>query len=126
MDPKQQFKSLSVVYAEDETEMRESVARLLRRRVGSLYLAGDGEECLNLVRHHRPDMILTDLEMPKMGGLEMIQHIRREFGDNILIIVLTAYKDQAHFTSLADAYVYKPMDTAELFTLMARFSGEET
>jgi CheY-like chemotaxis protein len=116
------FKSLAVVYVEDDDDMRESVARLLRRRVGSLYLAANGREGLNMVRDHHTDMVITDLEMPVMNGLEMIRLIRAEFSEHMPIIVITAYKDEEHRTPLADYYVYKPLDSRELFKIMAHLS----
>lgn len=113
-----ELKALSVMYAEDEDYIRELVGRLLKRRVGSLFMASNGREGLDIIRNQDPQMIITDIEMPEMDGLEMIQKVRMEYDHTRPIIVLTAYKDESHYTEAADAYLYKPVDVEQLFGLM--------
>ena len=120
MDEKQLLQQLNLVYVEDNDEMRESVARLLRRRIGKIFLARHGEEGLALVKQHLPGMVITDIEMPVMNGIEMIKKIREELTATIPIIVVTAYEDEVHYTDLANGYVYKPIDVRELFNLMVK------
>ena len=108
------WKELKVVYVEDEEEVRSQIARALRRRVAEIHTAENGKEGLELVQKVNPDVVVTDLEMPVMNGLEMIQHIRDEFDRERPIIVVTAYKDDEHHTDLADGYVYKPVVIDEL------------
>lgn len=116
------LKDLTVVYVEDEELVREKIEKSLRRRVSQIHVAGNGKEGLELVQRSNPDLIITDLEMPVMTGLEMIKRIRQQAGAQKPIIVVTAYKDEEHFTELADAYVYKPVILVELIEVMTRLS----
>ena len=117
------MKEMTVVYVEDDEEMRESIARLLRRRVGALHLATNGKEGLELVRRAEPALVLTDLEMPEMNGIEMIHRIREELSSSVPIIVITAYNDNDHFTEKANRYVFKPVNTEELFATMGELAS---
>jgi len=74
-----ELQNISVVYAEDEDSVRAQVATFLSRRVKEIYSAQNGEEGLRLTKEHNPDIVITDLEMPVMNGLEMIKKIREEF-----------------------------------------------
>lgn len=61
-----------------------------------------------------PDVVITDIEMPKMNGLEMIEEVRSQFNFDHPIIVITAYDDSEHYTEKANAYLYKPLNLKEL------------
>lgn len=110
--------STVLVYAEDEDEIRGQVTTFLKRRVKEIYQACNGEEGFELVKKHDPDVVLTDLEMPVMNGLEFIKKVREHYNDTKPIIVLTGYSDEAHYTELADCYVYKPIDLINLTEIM--------
>lgn len=108
--PDEALKKISIVYAEDDPIIRENISAYLRRRVEHVHEAENGKIALDLISEHSPDIILTDLEMPVMGGIEMIQCIRDEYNGIHPIIVMTGYNDPQHHTDLADHYVYKPID----------------
>ena len=107
--------SIVVVYAEDEYDIRNQVATFLRRRVKEVFEAENGKEGLELIKKHDPDIVITDLEMPVMNGLDFIKKIREFYNGGKPIIVLTGYSDDDHHTDLADYYIYKPID---LFNLL--------
>lgn len=105
-----ELKSAVIVYAEDDIGVRSGIARYLLRRVKAVEEADNGKEGLALTREYNPDVVITDLEMPVMNGLEMIKQIREEFGKNKPIIIITGYNDKEHYTEDADAILYKPID----------------
>ena len=112
------LKSISVVYAEDDELIRQSITRIIRRRVKEIHSAEHGKEGLDLIQQYNPDMVITDIEMPVMNGLEMIEEVRKIYGADTPVIVVTAYQDDEHHTDLADAYIYKPIESQQLFELM--------
>lgn len=112
------LKKLKVLYVEDDELILEVVARSLKRKIEEVYTGKNGVEGFELTSKIFPDIIITDIEMPQMNGIEMIQEIRKKFNGRCPIIVVTAYEDEAHKTELADAYLYKPVDKNKLFETM--------
>lgn len=117
------LKTQSVLYVEDDPDVRELLAQYLRRRVGSLLTAENGEAGLSAYRQHQPDIIITDILMPVMDGLKMAEEIRKLDSD-IPIIVTTAF-EQTRFLMRAieigiDKYVVKPVDADLLMTAIRK------
>lgn len=108
---------ISLLYVEDERVTREQVSRILQRIVTELHVAENGREGLELYREKRPDIILTDIMMPLMNGLEMCREIRQLDRDSQLIM-LTAYTDTDYLLECislgVNQYVQKPVDFARL------------
>ncbi len=112
---------LSVLYVEDEATTRELVSAMLQRRVKTLHLAGNGREGLALFREHSPDIVITDINMPVMDGLEMAREIKNS-DRTCMIIVTTAYHDSGHLMKAidigVDQYVVKPIEAERLFAAL--------
>lgn len=111
----------SILLAEDEEKIRESFKKVLLLYVEKVYLAKDGEEALELYSKFNPDIIITDLKMPKLNGLDLIKIIRKE-NQLIPIIVTSAYTDKEFLLesiklSLVE-YVVKPIREASLSELL--------
>ena len=104
---------ISLLYVEDEKVTREQVSRILQRVVTELHVAENGQVGLELYREKRPDIILTDIMMPIMNGLEMSREIRKLDRDSQLIM-LTAYSDTEYLLECislgVNQYVQKPVD----------------
>jgi two-component system response regulator NreC len=112
-------KKLRIVLAEDHTILREGLRALLSSDpnfevVGE---AEDGREALRCVEKHRPDLVLMDLSMPRMSGMEAIRDIKKRY-PTTKIIALTVHKTEEylHATLLAgaDGYVLKDATHHEL------------
>lgn len=73
----QDLKRLTVLYVEDEETIRSEVAYFLARRVGRILTAANGREGLDLFAAQRPDLVLSDIQMPVMNGLDMAAEIKR-------------------------------------------------
>jgi len=117
------LKTLTVLYVEDEEEIRELLSRFLRRWVGTLHVAENGQQGLEAYRALHPDVLVTDIRMPVMDGLDMAAAIREEGGD-VPIIVITAYSERDYFMRSieigVDKYVIKPVDTDLLLQAIYR------
>lgn len=113
--------NLKVLYVEDDETTREQMQYFLKRRVGKLFIAKNGEEGLKKYRENKPDIIVTDLRMPIIDGIEMSKLIR-EKDKKCSIIITTAFSD-VETVLLAvdigvDKYVLKPTNTKELLEAM--------
>jgi YesN/AraC family two-component response regulator len=123
MDLKQEefLKGLRVLYVEDDVIVRLSLGRFLRRRFKEVAEAGNGKDGLELYKALRPDIVITDIEMPVMNGIEMIERISAIVGkDGPIIIVTTGYDDDKHKSDKACANLLKPMDHDLLMEVIVR------
>ena len=107
------LKDYRVLYVEDEENLRNMVGTILRRRMGEVILAGDGKEGILCFKRSRPDLVITDMEMPVMNGLEMVRRIR-QFNTSTPILLLTAYREEAENARGVDQVLHKPIDKNEL------------
>ena len=106
------MKSLTVLYIEDEKDSRKLCSDFLSRIVGVLVTAHNGAEGLEAWRRHKPDIIITDIQMPVMDGLAMLQEIRR-FDLAVPVIILTAFEEPKYLKRSIElgvsGYVVKPL-----------------
>lgn len=107
------LKQVRMLYVEDEDIARMAVHNFLKRFAGEVHVATNGAEGLALYQAHRPAVVVTDLEMPVMNGMEMISRIR-DLDRQIPIIITTAYDDEAHQCPQADRVILKPIRFMEL------------
>jgi YesN/AraC family two-component response regulator len=117
------IRKLKVLYVEDDRIHREELSDYLSRRVGRLYLAENGEQGLEKFEALNPDLVITDLRMPKMSGIELAQNIRK-VNKTVPIIVLTALSDKDTILETVKIgildYVLKPVDVKELLQVITK------
>jgi two-component system KDP operon response regulator KdpE len=105
-----------VLVVDDETQIRRTVGINLRARGFDVDLAETGEEALDLAARHRPDVVVVDLGLPGIGGVEVIEGIRG--WSRVPIIVLSVRDTEADKVAALDAgaddYVTKPFGMDEL------------
>ena len=104
-----------ILVVDDEENIRFLYEQELIDEGYQIILARDGKECLDMVQQHAPDLIILDIRMPRMDGLEAIGKII-EINKNIPIIINSAYSTyKDDFMSwAADAYVVKSYDLDSL------------
>ncbi len=102
---------------EDEKGIRDSLQKTLKYFCDSLYVGSDGIEGLKLYKEHTPDIVVTDIRMPKMNGIEMAKSIM-EINDRQHLIFTTAHSESDYFMEAinmqADGYILKPIDLDKL------------
>jgi DNA-binding response OmpR family regulator len=107
-----------VLVVDDEPTIAEIVARYLERAHYETRIAGDGHAALARVSTWHPDLVVLDLMLPGLDGLEVMRLLRESAGPRVAIILLTARGDEAdRIDGLrlgADDYVVKPFSPAEL------------
>jgi DNA-binding response OmpR family regulator len=108
----------SVLVVDDEPTIAEVVARYLERAGYDARVAGDGPTALELARSLRPDLVVLDLMLPGIDGLEVMRRLREGDRDRIAVILLTAKGEESDrvigLRLGADDYVVKPFSPAEL------------
>jgi two-component system NtrC family response regulator len=82
--------SETILVVDDDQSLRRMMEYTLQQADYTVTVVSDGEEALKVVRKEQPQLIITDLKMERMGGLELVANIRREYPD-ILMIVVTAF-----------------------------------
>jgi YesN/AraC family two-component response regulator len=117
--PSDLISKYSALYVEDEATTREGVLRTLKR-VGfaNLYFAENGLEGLAIFKEKRPEIVISDIQMPEMNGLDMVKKIL-EIAEDTHVILTTAFSDQEYFMRSielkVDKYIMKPIDVEQLF-----------
>ena len=109
----------SVLLVEDEPTIADVVARYLRRAGYETHVVGDGAAALTAVADHRPDLVVLDVMLPGISGLEVMRRLREDGTTNgVAILLLTARSEEADRVGGlrlgADDYVVKPFSPAEL------------
>ena len=117
----------TILYAEDDSNTQEEVARTLRRIFKEVYLAHDGAHGLELFKKHSPNIVITDIQMPKKNGLEMSKSIK-ELSATTPIIITTAFNDEHFFIKAievgVDTFLLKPIDKQKLYEALLKTVGQ--
>ncbi len=112
---------IRVVVVDDHTVVRDGVCALLALApdIEIVGEAGDGREALEKLRELSPDVVLMDVAMPMMGGLETTRRIRKEF-PNVKVLVLTQYADKEYVFPVIEAgangFISKTAASSEIAT----------
>ena len=117
-----------VVLVDDSISVRKFVGRMLEKAGYRVKLAADGLEALEIVTQTRCDLVVTDLEMPRTNGYELLSHLRQEpHTRNIPVMVVTSragakHRDRA-MKEGAMAFLTKPVQEDQFITAVARLIG---
>ena len=110
---KELTKELVVLYVEDEISIRTYMVDILKIFFDTVHVASDGVEGLELFEDNDIDLVITDIQMPRMNGLQMVEEIRK-VDSNIPIVITTAFSDQEYFirsiSLKVDKYLLKPIE----------------
>jgi len=114
---------VSVLYVEDDATTRERFAAILSRQVREVRTAVDGEEGLAVYQSMHPDVVVSDIRMPRLDGLAMAKEIKRLHAD-ARIILTTAFNDKEFLLDAIEAgvngYIMKPIDAERLAETIAQ------
>ena len=113
-----------VVLAEDHLLLRQAIKKILQKRdeLSVVGEAGDGLELLQLLELSLPDMVIIDISMPRLGGLEATRKIK-ELYPHVKVLILTVHKEKDYLDKAmeygADGYVVKEDMDSELYPAIA-------
>jgi len=114
-------KNINILYVDDNHFIREEAVEYLSLIYNNVMEASNGQEALEIYTQEKPDIIITDIEMPIMNGLQMVKAIRRQ-DKKIPIIIVTAFLDTAYLLEAIELhlikYIVKPISNYKLDTAL--------
>ena len=114
---------LKLLYVEDNPDAREMTCMILEDFFDHIEVAVDGEDGLEKFKNNNFDIIITDINMPKLNGLDMVDQIRK-LDENISILVLSAHNEDDFFIRSIklniDGYLLKPIDIEQLTLMLGK------
>lgn len=115
--------NVKVLCVEDEAIARNHLNKVLKKHVGKVCLADNGLKGIETFREEKPDIVITDLVMPELGGLEMVKHLRDE-GETVPVIVISSLSDISSILETVDLgiekYIIKPFNVDELLDTLSK------
>ncbi|WP_457748663.1 diguanylate cyclase [Sulfurimonas sp.] len=118
-------KKITILYVEDEDDVREGYSRALQRMSAKLYTASNGIEGLKQFQKYHPDIIVSDINMPQMNGLDMVRAIKKMAID-VKVVFTTAHSESAYLLEAielqVEGYLLKPVQKKSLKTLIEKLA----
>lgn len=118
---KEILKNFTILYVEDEDDIRRNAVEYLQRICKEVLEARDGKEAIHVWQEHHPDIIITDISMPKLNGIDMARYIRASDTDT-QIIIATAYTDTEYLMQAVELqlvkYLVKPITKEKLIAAL--------
>jgi DNA-binding response OmpR family regulator len=111
------IKNKKILYVDDSRLCRVSTTHLLEDYCDNIFLAKDGKEALKQYALHKPHILIMDIEMPNLNGIEVVKKIR-QYNQDVIIIMLTAHKDEDYLLELINLkvqhFILKPVTDEKL------------
>ncbi|MDD3463025.1 MAG: response regulator transcription factor [Sulfurospirillaceae bacterium] len=119
-----QLSHYTVLYAEDDSGIRKNINELLSMLFKEVYLAVDGEEAYEKYLSLKPDLVITDIKMPRLNGIDLAKKIRH-VDDQAQIIVITAHTEVDFMLEAIELflvrYIVKPITEPKLLDALEKF-----
>lgn len=123
-----ELKNLTLLFVEDEGETRDSMKKAIEQNFKEVIVAQNGDEGLKKFIKYNPNIVVTDITMPIVDGLEMSKEIKKISKDTP-IIVLSAYSEKEKLLKAIDAeidkYLIKPIDMDEFLKVINHIAKEK-
>ena len=100
------MKAFTVLYVEDDKGIRTNIEEILNHLFKGIYTAKNGIEAYQLYLEHKPDLIITDIKMPRENGIELIKKIRIN-DSKTRVIIASAHTDLEYMLEAAQLYLIK-------------------
>ena len=117
------LKNLTLLYVEDDEEVRRNAVEYLSRLCKKVFEAENGKDAIRVWREQKPDIIIADISMPRLNGLDMAQYIRTHDPD-VQIIIATAYTDTDYLMQAVELqlvkYLVKPITKEKLMAALEK------
>ncbi|PLY05845.1 MAG: DNA-binding response regulator [Arcobacter sp.] len=119
----EKLKTLTILYAEDEEGIRKNITDSLKYYMKDVYEASNGQEAYDIYKEKKPDIILSDIHMPIMDGIEFVKKLRTEDRE-VPVVMITAHTDKRYLLEAVELhmekYIVKPIELEELFEVLEK------
>jgi DNA-binding response OmpR family regulator len=119
----EKLQTLTILYAEDEIGIRQNIADSLNYYVKEVLEASNGEEAFKIFEEKKPDIILSDIHMPILNGIEFVKKVRKTNRD-IPIVMITAHTDKKYLLEAVELhmekYLVKPIELEPLLEVLEK------
>jgi len=120
------LKNLKILFVEDEIEICKNIDEAIGDLFALFEIAYDGYAGIKKYKKITHDIIITDISMPKLNGLDMISKIRK-ISTSVPIVILSAFSEKEHLFKAIDMrvnkYLVKPIDVDELLNIISKISN---
>ncbi len=114
---------INILIVDDEIDILKSLGRVLEAEGYSCFLTGSGEEALEILKHNEIHIILSDIKLPKINGIELLKIVKKNYS-NIQVVMLTGYGSiESSIEAIkhgAFGYLLKPFNIEEIFNEIAK------
>lgn len=119
------LKQITILYAEDDLVIQKQTLGILQNLVKKVHVANCGQEAVELYDNNSVDIIITDITMPNMSGIEFSKHVRKNNRD-IPIIVISAHNDSNILIEAIEIgisrFILKPLNISDLIQVITQFA----
>lgn len=123
---------IKIIIADDHPIFRDGLKAMIGKEPGLIVVAeaDDGAMALELIKEHKPDIVVLDLDMPEMNGFSLMKELQNSALPAVSVVVLTMHKDEMHFNQAIDSgargYIIKDVAAAEVvICIKAVVSGKD-
>lgn len=113
-----------ILVVEDEKMLLKTIQFRLKKEGYEIITAENGREAINILKNEVPDLIISDIMMPFINGLELVKHVKENCSDKIPVILLTTLRQEQNvmkaFELGADEFMTKPFSPSELVVRVRR------
>ena len=120
-----QTRSMRALYVEDDNEVRRQTAKILKLFFHQVTDCGDAQEGIDKFKAGKADIVFTDINMPGINGLEMLERIK-QIDPLVKTVIFSAYDESKFFTKAisigVDGYILKPFTTEDLLSVLEKIT----
>ncbi len=120
---------MTILICEDEEIMLTALAFRIRRQGFEVITAEDGREAMKKIEEHKPDIIVTDIMMPHLSGIQLLETMREEMNSEVPIIIISALEREETiletFRKGANDFIAKPFKPNELILRIKKIIQEK-
>jgi len=121
------FKNIKLLYVEDEEDIRKYAMKYFNRIFDNTYEASSVNEAFKIFKEKRPQIVITDIKMQELSGIELLKKIR-QIDENCQLIILSAFLDTQYLLDAIELnlvkYLTKPIDDEEMYSVLEQCANK--